>query len=391
MAPSLGSELAGVAGRASQDADGAPAAFLEGYVELLVEVSLTGRRIRREELDERRGWGARAADQGVPLRAIVDLYLSATWLAWPILPGVRRAAGMHELRAIGEAVFRAADGATVALADGYDAAQRLAVRQEEALRREFIDDLLYGRGDVGRLAERAGRFGLRLAGAHVVAVARAGREFLAEDPTMRRVEAVLLSRHTARDVLLTTREGLLVCLAPAALEDVPGDFVRVLKGVLGTDADWQVALGRAHSGPGGAVRSFDEARGAMDLARRLGLTGRILKAADLLVFQVLLRDTAAINDLVTSVLGSLRTARGGPRPLLDTLSAYFESGGIATVTARRLHIGVRTVTYRLSRVRQLTGYSTEDPLQRYTLETAVLGARLLGWPEDEATGLSRGG
>lgn len=360
--------------------------FLEGYIDLLAEVSLTGRRITRDELDDRRAWGARAAEQGVPLRAIVDLYLSATWLAWPHLPGICRAPGMGELRSIGEAVFRAADGATVALADGYDAAQRMAVRREEALRREFIDGLLYGRGDIGWLAERAGRFGLRLASAHVAAVARAARPFAAEDPIMRRIEAALLSRYTTRDVLLTTREGLLVCLAPAAIEDVPSEFVRLLEGALGEQADWQVGLGQAHTGPGGIVSSFDEARGALDLARRLGFTERVLKAADLLVFQVLLRDAAAISDLVTSTLGSLRKARGGPRALFDTLCAYFDSRGVATATARRLHIGVRTVTYRLDRVRELTGYSTEDPLQRYTLQTAVLGARLLGWPENEIAG-----
>jgi DNA-binding PucR family transcriptional regulator len=38
------------------------------------------------------------------------------------------------------------------------------------------------------------------------------------------------------------------------------------------------------------------------------------------------------------------------------------------------------VTYRLERIRRLTGFSPDDPTQRFTLETAVLGARLLGWP-----------
>ncbi|MBA9005203.1 DNA-binding PucR family transcriptional regulator [Actinomadura cellulosilytica] len=376
-------ELAAVPRRASRDADGAPEVFLDGYVELLADVSLTGRRISRTEADDRRAWGAKAAEQGLPLRAIVDLYLSATWLAWPLLPGVRRAAGMAELRSIGEAVFRAADAATVALADGYDAAQRLSIRQEEAQRREFIDDLLYGRGDLGRLAERAARYGLRLASAHVVAVARGRRPFLAEDPVMRRIEAVLISRFSAQEVLLATREGLLVCLAPAAREQVIEEFVRQVEAVLGADAAWRVGLGRAHADPGGVVRSFDEARTAVGLADRLGLGGRVFRAADLLVFQVLMRDTAAISDLVDTVLGPLRTARGGAGPLLDTLEAYFRCNRVAAATARRLHIGVRTVSYRLERVRRLTGYSVEDSVQRYTLETAVLGAHLLGWPEAE--------
>jgi sugar diacid utilization regulator len=344
---------------------------------------VTGRRATGVELESRRVLGAQAAEQGLPLRALVDLYLSATWLSWSQLPGVGRASGMRQLRSVGEAVFRAVDGSIGALAEGYEAAQRLAIRQEEALRREFVEDLLHGRGDMGLLAERAERFGLRLAGGNVVAVAQAAVPFLPEDPAGRHLEAALLDRFHTRNVLLATKEGLLVCVAPAA-DDIPREFVRQLKAVLGTDADWRVGLGRAHPGPAGVVRSFEEARGALDLAARLGIDRRIARATDLLVFPVLLRDSAAITELVTAVLGPLRTARGGARPLLDTLATYFTCGGVATETARSLHIGVRTVGYRLERVRKLTGYRTEDALERYTLETAVLGARLLGWPEQEA-------
>ena len=53
---------------------------------------------------------------------------------------------------------------------------------------------------------------------------------------------------------------------------------------------------------------------------------------------------------------------------------------VAVQAARRLHIGVRTVSYRLERVRAFTGYAATDPAHRFTLEAAVLGARLLDWP-----------
>jgi PucR C-terminal helix-turn-helix domain len=52
-----------------------------------------------------------------------------------------------------------------------------------------------------------------------------------------------------------------------------------------------------------------------------------------------------------------------------------------TEAAKRLHVAVRTVTYRLDRVRQLTGYDAANPIHRFTLQAAVLGARVLGWPE----------
>ena len=70
----------------------------------------------------------------------------------------------------------------------------------------------------------------------------------------------------------------------------------------------------------------------------------------------------------------------GPEPLLRTLYEYFAASDVATEAARRLHVSVRTVTYRLARIRQLTGYGVGQPAERFALHTAVLGARLLDWP-----------
>jgi DNA-binding PucR family transcriptional regulator len=100
----------------------------------------------------------------------------------------------------------------------------------------------------------------------------------------------------------------------------------------------------------------------------------------MLVYRVLLRDQAAIVDLIQVVLAPLSGTRGGPEPLLATLEHYFATGEVATETARRLGMSVRTVTYRLAKVRTLTGYDPADPSQRFTLQAAVLGARLLDWP-----------
>jgi len=107
-----------------------------------------------------------------------------------------------------------------------------------------------------------------------------------------------------------------------------------------------------------------------------------VRAENLLVYQVLLRDRAALCELIDTVLTPLRTARGGAEPLLDTLEAYFGNGGNTTRTAQSLHLSVRAVTYRLDRITTLTGLHLSDPAHRYTLHTAVLGARALGWPDD---------
>ena len=61
----------------------------------------------------------------------------------------------------------------------------------------------------------------------------------------------------------------------------------------------------------------------------------------------------------------------------ETLSAYFDSGCVATATAARLHLSVRAVTYRLDRVKSLTGFDPLDPAHRFSLQVAVLGAKCL--------------
>jgi DNA-binding PucR family transcriptional regulator len=177
-------------------------------------------------------------------------------------------------------------------------------------------------------------------------------------------------------VLVATKAGLLVCVVPA----VDGEVVIELTGLLRRLGSLRVGVGRPRAGPTGVARSYEEARESLELADRLGLDDPVVEAASLLVYRVLLRDRGAIAELVDGVLAPLVQARGGAQPLLDTLAAYFQTGGVAAEAARRLHLGVRTVTYRLDRVRALTGYSATDPAHRFTLEAAVLGAQLLDWP-----------
>jgi GGDEF-like domain/PucR C-terminal helix-turn-helix domain len=360
-------------------ATGIDGALLDGYADVLTAAATTGRAPGRDELDRFRALGMRAAEDNIAPRALVDAYLIVLERSWAALPDVADAPTAAARRAAAAAVLAAARRAIGAVTQGYEQSQRQAVQRDEAVRREFIDDLLGGRGDLGRLAERAQRFGVLLSGGHVVAVAR-GAQPLTPGATVRRIEDALVARFGTHNVLLTTRDELLVCVTPSSLRGVPGELAHQMVTAFGTDTGWQVSVGRPHSGPSGVLRSYEEARNALDLSARLGFRAPVLNAADLLVFPVLLRDRAAITDLIATVLGPLAKARGGAGPLLATLEAFFASQGNSSATARRLGISVRAVGYRLERVRQLTGYAPTEPTQRFTLEAAVLGARLLDWP-----------
>lgn len=370
-----------VADAAAAEAGGVDASLLGDYLSELAAASAAGARLDDGALARCQAHGARAAEQGVPLRALVDLYLSATWRAWRALPAVREAADLPAIHDIGEAVLRAADDAVAAAAEGYQAARRWAIRREEADRREFVDDLLSGNGEPSRLLTSAERFGVDVVGHHAVAVLSGARPFRDATPVVARVEDAV-SAAAGDGALVATKEGQLVCVLPMTkrrLDDVISAITEVLAPHM-RDRHWRCGVGRDYGGPAGVVRSYDEARDALRLADLLQLPDFVVRIADLLVYRVLLRDRESITDLIDSVLTPLRGARGGPRPLLDTITTYAATGANAAATARRMHLSVRAVTYRLSRLHELTGYDPGVPEQLYVLQTAALGARLLGWP-----------
>jgi sugar diacid utilization regulator len=391
--------LAAVAGAASRDAGGVPAELLGDFLSHLVAAAGSGRRMDRAALDAVGASGRYAAEQGVPLGRTVELYVSAAWRMWRRLPSVAQAQDAEQVRVAGEAVLRVVNDGLAALADGYLAARRTMVRREEALRRELIDDLLRGDPDVAGIVQRAEPFGLDLARPHQVALALPARRLAEIVAATGRLERVILDRFGDRDVLVAAKDGMLAVLVPGSaapprrragrhdageLGHVMRDALRAIPG----GEPWRVAVGRPYPGAFGIARSYEEAREALDLGGKLELPDNVAYAEDLLVYRMLLRDQAAIADLIEGVLTPLTTARGGADPLLATVEAYFASGGVATHTARRLHLSVRAVTYRLNRVHALTGYDPTNPADWFTLHAAVLGARLLGWPHRELPRIS---
>jgi sugar diacid utilization regulator len=365
----------------------APVELLGEYLPMLADAAIHGRRPDAWELDAVRESGRRAAAQGVGARRAVDLYLSAAWRLWRQLPVVARSADPEKVRSAAEAVLRVLDDAVGVLVDGHQSERRDMIRREEALRAEFVDDLLRGDADVAGLVERAEPFGIDLGKPHHVALVAPRDPGTPADRTAIVLERAVVSRFGDREVLVALKDGRVVLVVPgapsapaAALagQDIGAFVHQELRRLAG--GRWRVAAGRAFPGAYGVARSYEEAREALGFADRLGVEVDVVNARDMLVYRVLGRDHAAIVDLIRDVLGPLQAARGGAEPLLATLEAYFAVGEVATEAARRLHVSVRTVTYRLARVAELTGYRVTDPEQRFSLHAALLGARLLGWP-----------
>jgi sugar diacid utilization regulator len=381
--------LADVARGACRDVGDVPVELLGDYLLLLADAAVSGCEPDAAELDAVWLLGRRAAELGVSAGSAVQLYLSAARRLWHQLPAVVRSRDSEVVRAAAAAVLLVVDEAVARLVDGYTDARRQMARWEETLRREFIDDLLRGDADVGRLVERAVPFGLDMARPHQVALAAPTGRLNEAEPAISSLERSVVQWAGDRDVLVATKDGWIVAVTPADT-NVPGPRTgpKTLGDLMLTELEraprgrpWRVTVGRPYPGSYGIARSYEEAREGLTMAVQLGLDSPLIQSEQLLIYRVLLRDQPAIVDLVQSVLGQLVHARGGAEPLLTTLDAYFAAGGVTTETARRLHLSVRAVTYRLDRIKTLTGYDPTDPAQRFTVHAAALGAKLLGWPQ----------
>jgi PucR C-terminal helix-turn-helix domain/GGDEF-like domain len=458
--PRVGSpDLAAITRAASREAGGTHPDLLGDYLPTVLAAARTGRRLTAAELAGHNRSGGQAAENGVALRDLVDLYLSATWRLWRELPVDGTAT---VLRAAGLAVLRAADDAVAAAAEGFEQAHLSVARHQEAERIEFLDDLLGGHGSLPDLVAHGARLGLVLAGRHQVVLAGGPAGVGYRGPEGLAAERLIATAVAPARSLTTLRGGRLVAIIGVVDGDEPGRAAAALAarpaaspsssagtgrlaGTPGTSdvaadpgqpsapaqgsrtnivaADprqpmvpaaasepgepsgrgepsgggrvrrpgqppeedhpgpsWRVAVGRAYAGPAGVLRSYGEATDALDVAERLSLSSPVVNAADLLMYRVILRDRAALTDLVTTLLAPLAGARDGAGPLLETLDAYFAGGQVAAEAARRLFLSVRAVTYRLARIKALTGLDPADPADALSLQVAVVGARLLDWP-----------
>src|ERR1700759_2557359 len=78
--------LAEVAAGGSSDSGGVRPDLLGDFLSVVVDAGSAGAPITAKQLRSYRALGRAAAGEGVALRALLDLYLSAAWRLWPHLP-----------------------------------------------------------------------------------------------------------------------------------------------------------------------------------------------------------------------------------------------------------------------------------------------------------------
>ena len=228
--------------------------------------------------------------------------------------------------------------------------RRSVVEAEHQVRGELLSDLLVApHQDTKSLCARGLRLGVDLDRPHLVVVVHAEAELW---PRLRAAAAHLAAtrhglagEHDGRGVLLLPGTD-----AAAAAPDVAAVLSHTVRG--------QVTVGAAgpSSCPSTVVGAYSQACRCVEALLALGRQGTAATLGELGFLGMLLSDHKDVPGFVRSVIGCLLDydARKGT-DLVQTVEAYFSSGGNVTKAKDTLHVHVNTVTQRLDRITSLLG------------------------------------
>jgi GAF domain-containing protein len=259
--------------------------------------------------------------------------------------------------------------------------QRHLLDVQSRLSGDLLGDLLRDGGPVRPQAvlDRAAAIGHDLSRPHVLALLTVDA---AIPPAVRLPELARAAAEPGPAPLVGPYDGAHVLLLPA--EPDPGDALhRILaKAECAVAARGMVTLvaGPVARDPAGYATAFRVARGAAALRRASGCGGFV--DVGRLGLPALLLETGtpdALRRFAENVLHAVAEHEehyGGD--LLATLRAWLSAGCSTAAAADALVVHRNTVTYRLSRIEQLTGRSLRDSRVRLELELALTIREIVG-------------
>ncbi len=263
--------------------------------------------------------------------------------------------------------------------------QRTRAEVERRLRGELLEELIASGGhDAETMLRRAAYLGYNLAAPHALfvfapeqSVRMPGAENHGNRSSVtsaieaqvgaRLSGAMVLSRVDGTVVATPLRDGT-VAEARSIAEALKRDVQRAESGLP------LVTMGRICRTPDDFAVAFREAKRAITLARSLGVHDRVMAFEDLGVYRLLLdlpraSDAVQYADELLAPLAAYDSEHESN--LVATLEAWLEANGTLQQASRALSIHVNTLTYRLQRIRELTGIDLNDSDSRLGLHLAV--------------------
>jgi hypothetical protein len=264
------------------------------------------------------------------------------------------------------AVLRYAREVAFATAEVYARAAEVRGAWDARLEALVVDSVLRGEADEGVMS-RASALGWSARGDVAVVLGRVPAQRTETDVF---AEARRLARAAGMDALCATQgERLVVVLGAVKEEGAAAASVAELFGegpvVVGPVTD---GLDHAHLSARAAMSAYRAAGGWPEAPRPVS-------SSELLPERVLGGDGHARRHVVDEIYLPLLHARG---TLIETLTAYVDTGGSIEATGRALFVHPNTVRYRLRQVADLTGFSPSDPRDAFVLRIALVLGRQSG-------------
>ncbi|KIQ18872.1 PucR family transcriptional regulator [Rhodococcus sp. MEB064] len=321
------------------------------------------------DLEPARAAGRIKAENGVPLAALLHAFRLGGRLIWQELTVTAAGRTPEVLLAMATDVWAMVDTYSDAAADAYrDAADRLALDDADARRRVLRALFDEASSDPSSLLDALRTFRIPDSGHFTVVSAETSLERGALSGRAR--DAVLAAGvDSVWDTDADGHLGLLVGSSDAALDRA----VETLGALYGTRVGVGTYFHRSLATPVAVAQARS--------ARRCAPAGsaRVIRydASPIPLLLVTTPDAAALA--ARQILGPLATSAVDDRvSLLDTLDAWFASGGSTTAAADALHYHRNTVLYRLRRIHELTGRDHTDPAHAAELYVGLRAAELAG-------------
>lgn len=317
-----------------------------------------------------------AFDHGRPLD--VELLDGSRWRALAVAAGERRV-GMLLLRPTAETsrvgsagsagdAWAGLDGALTAASTAVGIVAvwrdaRAAATAETA--GWFIDELRFGGRSDAELADVGVRFGVRLAQPHVaVQLTYDGDDRRMWETALAWLATPLRSESNAAYTVVAAPAADQLAVINARLQSVlSGGTVRVAAGPPGCGA----AAVRASFRLVGTIAGLAARRADEPDATAVATYENVGAAA--LYLHV---PTAALDEFVGRHLGPLE----GRDELLDTLRAWFATGGSRARVGVAVHVHRNSVGHRMQRIAELLGIDPRDPAHAESLRAALLAAEV---------------
>ncbi len=276
---------------------------------------------------------------------------------------------VQEDESLREAVLLYSREIAFSAADVYARAAEARGLWDARLEALVVDSILSGEHEE-ELSSRIAALGWR-AGGSVAALIGVATEPVDQDGLRR------IARKNSADVLIGVHGNRLIVVIGRIEHETPNEaelpsFMKIAGSLDSYFGTGPMVLGQEVASVAEANRSAKAALAGFAVVKTWQKAARPINAEDLLAERSLAGDMLAKQTLVENIYRPL--SQNSPE-LLETLSAYLDTGRSLESTARELFVHPNTVRYRLKRISEIIGWDATGSREAFVLQVAmVLGA-----------------